>query len=255
MPVTAEQWTAEAEKIRERVLGVVYHGWLRERVDSPPKFRDMGEIPSGKGYRIGKMQYEIVPGFYSPALLYEPEHLTGKAPTVLDVMGHFSVGKAEEFEQKLCINHALRGMIALNPEWPNMGELKREENNLFSEIATPDGIASFAYLYSTPVKFEEAPKLSASITTTISLSTVWRFWPRPPGSGRATFRKPSPRKARKIPKPRARNERSRSRSAITPACTKTRRSRLRFDHVKEGCVKPIRQTTKGASSGRLHHPS
>jgi dienelactone hydrolase len=128
-PVSGEAWTAEAEKIRKRVLEVIYHGWPREWVDSPPKFIDQGSISSGKGYRIRKFQYEIVPGFYSTALLYEPEHIRGKAPAVLDVMGHFAVGKAEEFQQKLCINQALRGMIALNLEWLNMGELKAPEND------------------------------------------------------------------------------------------------------------------------------
>ncbi len=126
-PTTAAQWNAQAKTIRARVLRVIYHGWPRAWVDSAPEFRDMGEIP-GNGYRIRKLQYEIVPGFYSTALLYEPEHLTGKAPAVLDVMGHFPVGKAEEFEQKLCINQALRGMIALNLEWLDMGELRTADN-------------------------------------------------------------------------------------------------------------------------------
>jgi dienelactone hydrolase len=44
-------------------------------------------------------------------------------------MGHYDItGKAMEFEQKLCINQALRGMIALNPEWLGMGELHETEN-------------------------------------------------------------------------------------------------------------------------------
>lgn len=128
-PTSPEQWAAESQKIRKRVLDVIDHGWPREWVDSAPKFRGLGTIPSGKGYRLRKFQYEIVPGFYSTALLYEPEHLTGKVPAVLDVMGHFPIGKSEEFEQKLCINQALRGMIALNLEWLNMGELKSKDND------------------------------------------------------------------------------------------------------------------------------
>ncbi len=128
-PVSAEQWTAQSAQIRQRLLDLVYHGWPREWVDSPPKFIDKGTIPSGSGYRLRKFQYEIVPGFYSTALLYEPEHLDGKAPAVLDVMGHFATGKSQDFEQTLCINQAQRGMIALNLEWLNMGELKRKEND------------------------------------------------------------------------------------------------------------------------------
>jgi dienelactone hydrolase len=39
-------------------------------------------------------------------------------------MGHFTeLGNKEAFEQKMCINQALKGMIALNPDWINMGDL------------------------------------------------------------------------------------------------------------------------------------
>ncbi|MGD1102746.1 MAG: acetylxylan esterase [Terriglobia bacterium] len=128
---TPEKWTAEGERIRKRVLAnVVFHGWPKEWVTSPPHFEDMGALPSGKGYRLRKLRYEIVPGFYSTALLYTPENLQGKMPAVLNVMGHHGpTGKAEPFQQKLCINEALRGMIALNLEWIGMGESLDKENS------------------------------------------------------------------------------------------------------------------------------
>lgn len=129
-PTSAEAWTAEAARIRERVLNdVVFHGWPQEWVNSPPKFEDLGEIPSGPGFRRRKFRYEIVPGFYTTAVLYEPRPLKGKVPGVLNVMGHFGEsGKAEEFQQTFCINQALRGMVALNLEWLGMGESHRPEN-------------------------------------------------------------------------------------------------------------------------------
>jgi hypothetical protein len=130
-PTNAEQWTAEANRIRQHVLNdVIYHGWPKDWVDSPPKFEDMGSVPvpAGAGYRLRKFRYEVVPGFYSTAVLYEPEHLEGKAPAVLDVLGHFPTGKSEPFEQKLCINQALRGMIALSIAFIDMGELRVDEN-------------------------------------------------------------------------------------------------------------------------------
>lgn len=126
------EWTKEANRIRQHVLNdVVYHGWPKSWVDSPPKFEDMGSVPvpAGAGYRLRKFRYEVVPGFYSTAVLYEPEHLDGKAPAVLDVLGHFPTGKSEPFEQKLCINQALRGMIALSIAFIDMGELRVNENS------------------------------------------------------------------------------------------------------------------------------
>jgi hypothetical protein len=130
-PKTAQQWTTEAEQIRKRLLeNLIFHGWPQEWIKGPSTFEDLGDIPSGKGYRLRKLRYEIVPGFYSTALLYEPAKLEGRIPAVLNVMGHYpAAGKAMEFEQKLCINQALQGMIALNLEWLDMGELNSENNS------------------------------------------------------------------------------------------------------------------------------
>ena len=128
-PASAEQWTTQAQQIREHVLNdVIYHGWPKEWIDSPPHFEDMGAVPvpAGAGYRAEKFRYEVVPGFYSTAVLYEPAHLEGKVPAVLDALGHYGTGKAMPFQQKLCINEALRGMIALSLELLGQGELKVE---------------------------------------------------------------------------------------------------------------------------------
>lgn len=137
-PLSAAQWTAEANKIRQHILNeVIFHGWPKSWVDSPPQFEDLGTLPAGKGFQIHKLRYEIVPGFYTVALLYEPKTLTQKMPAVLNVMGHFfQQGHAEAFEQKLCINQALRGMIALNPEWIGTGQLFVNGNShwLLSEL-------------------------------------------------------------------------------------------------------------------------
>ena len=131
-PTSAAQWTEEARRIRQRVLSdVIYHGWPKSWLDSSPKFEDMGSVPvpADAGYRLRKFRYEVVPGFYSTAVLYEPAHLEGKVPAVLDVLGHFPTGKSSPFEQKLCINQALRGMIALSIAFIDMGELRVDGNS------------------------------------------------------------------------------------------------------------------------------
>jgi len=129
-PRSAAQWTAEAERIRKHLLDdVVFHGWPREWVDAPPKFEDLGTVESGKGYRIRKLRYEIVPGFQSTAILYEPENVSGKIPAILNPNGHeLELGKAAEYKQKRCINFAKRGIFALSLEWLYCGELHVPEN-------------------------------------------------------------------------------------------------------------------------------
>ena len=73
-PASAEQWTAESKRLREHLLkDVVFHGWPQEWVNAPARFEETGTL-AGKGYRMRKLRYEIVPGFYGAAILYEPEN-------------------------------------------------------------------------------------------------------------------------------------------------------------------------------------
>jgi len=128
-PSDSQQWAAEAKRIRRHLLDdVVFHGWPAEWVNATPKFEEAGVI-AGNGYRIRKFRYEIVPGFQSAALLYEPENLTGKIPAILNVNGHVGPsGKAIEYKQKRCINFAKHGILALSLEWLAFGELSSPEN-------------------------------------------------------------------------------------------------------------------------------
>ena len=128
LPANAMDWTAETERLRERELEVIYHGWPKSWIDAAPRFEEVGTL-EGHGYRIRKLRYEVVPGMYSAALLYEPEHVSGKIPAVLNVHGHGSGGKAVEHKQKRCINQARRGMLALSLEWFGFGELDSSEND------------------------------------------------------------------------------------------------------------------------------
>lgn len=126
---SAQQWSEESARLRAHILNdVAYHGWPREWIDAPPRFEEAGVIESGHGYRIHKLRYEIVPGFMSTALLYEPEKITGRVPAILNFIGHEPEGTAVEYEQKRCINFAKRGIIALNLGWMEFGELTARED-------------------------------------------------------------------------------------------------------------------------------
>lgn len=130
VPSDGPKWTAEAQRIRTHLLDdVIFHGWPREWVTAGPRFENAGVIETGNGYRIVKLRYEIVPGFFSSALLYEPQPLNGRIPAILNVNGHVGpIGKAVEYKQKRCINFAKRGILALNLEWLGYGELLASEN-------------------------------------------------------------------------------------------------------------------------------
>lgn len=124
-PSSPQQWTEEEAHLRKQILDVAFQGWPKVWINSPPKFENMGIVPGGKGYgyRMVKLRFEIVPGFDSTAILYEPLNVHGKAPAVLNVNGHDPLGKAAEYKQKRCINFAKRGIYALSPDWIGFGEL------------------------------------------------------------------------------------------------------------------------------------
>lgn len=131
LPATAAEWTKSADQSRRHLVNdVVFHGWPKAWVDSPPKFEERGVIETGHGYRIRKLRFEIVPGFYSSALLYEPEHLDGTVPAILNMSGHDGpLGYSYEFKQKRCISFAKHGILALNLEWFGFGELSKDGND------------------------------------------------------------------------------------------------------------------------------
>ena len=128
-PASAAQWTADSQRLRGQIINdIVFHGWPKEWVNAPPKFEDLGVTP-GNGYQIRKLRYEIVPGFQSTAILYEPLNLHGKVPAILNVNGHVGApGKSVEYKQKRCITFARNGILALNLEWLSYGELGAEFN-------------------------------------------------------------------------------------------------------------------------------
>ena len=122
---TAADWTATAEQLRQQTLDqVVFRGEAAQWRKQKTKVVWLETVEGGPEYHIRKLRYEAVPGFWIPALLYEPLRLSGKMPAVLNVNGHDSLGKAADYKQIRCINQAKRGMLALNPEWIGMGQLR-----------------------------------------------------------------------------------------------------------------------------------
>src|SRR5215469_5822466 len=130
VPATAEKWNMEARKLRKHILqDIAFHGWPQEWIDSAPRFEQTELIETSHGYRLRKYRYEIVPGFASTAILYEPEQLKGRVPAILNLTGHDPLGNLSEYEQKRCINFAKKGILALSLGWPGLGELAQQGNN------------------------------------------------------------------------------------------------------------------------------
>ena len=148
-PESAEEWTREAPRIRERILETILRGWPREWVDRPLAVEDRGLVAgTAEGYRIRKLRLEVIPGLHVAALLYEPEGAKTPAPAVLNVNGHiYGRGKEIEYKQKRCIHQARQGIYALNLDWLYFGELTHPENQHWFgahlDLAGANGIGLF----------------------------------------------------------------------------------------------------------------
>jgi pimeloyl-ACP methyl ester carboxylesterase len=124
-PATVAEWEATAAELRGAIFDrIVFRGEAARWKDADVQVEWLETIEGGPGYRIRKLRYEALPGLWIPALLYMPDNLSGQVPVVLNVNGHDGKGKAADYKQLRCINQAKRGMLALNPEWLGMGELR-----------------------------------------------------------------------------------------------------------------------------------
>ena len=127
MPVvkSAAEWEKIADRLRRDMLErVVFRGEAAVWRDAKTKVEWFDTIEGGPGYSIRKLRYEALPGLWIPALLYLPDHLSGKVPVMLAVNGHDPMGKAVGYKQIRCINLAERGIISLNCDWFGMGQLR-----------------------------------------------------------------------------------------------------------------------------------
>src|SRR5262245_11456227 len=85
---SVEEWKKEADRLRADILDkVVFRGEAKKWRDHKVQIKWLETIDGGPGYRIKKLRYEALPGLWIPALLYEPEQLSGKVPVMMAVNG------------------------------------------------------------------------------------------------------------------------------------------------------------------------
>jgi dienelactone hydrolase len=146
-PKDIPKWQPKVPKLRRAVLEAVYlRGFPERTLEKSPKVVWHEVLRPDTEYVIRKLRYEIYPGYWIPALLYEPTKLQGKLPVVLNANGHHSGGKAAGYKQARCINLARRGMLALNFEFIGMGQLQadsRHDNMAQLNVTGLSGVGLF----------------------------------------------------------------------------------------------------------------
>ncbi|MPZ19434.1 MAG: hypothetical protein GEV06_16180 [Luteitalea sp.] len=115
---TAEEIRRRATEVRRQVLEAM-GGLPAER--APLNARITGRLDRGD-YRIERLVFESLPGFFVAANLYVPTTGSGPFPALLGTAGHSDEGKAAPIYQHVWISLARRGIIVLAYDPPGQGE-------------------------------------------------------------------------------------------------------------------------------------
>ena len=114
---TMEDWIRRQKSIKDKLMEIV--GPFPQK--TPLNSKITGSIKKN-GYRVEKIVYESMPGFYVTGCLYIPDGLKGKAPAILNVIGHNQDAFRMELYQLINCNLAKKGMIILAIDPPGQGE-------------------------------------------------------------------------------------------------------------------------------------
>ena len=104
-------------EIKDKLLRLI--GPFPEK--TPLNARITGEIRK-EDYRVQKLVYESLPGYYVTAALFLPEKRKGKAPAIIYACGHTQDGFRSEVYQHVIINLVKKGFIVLTFDPIGQGE-------------------------------------------------------------------------------------------------------------------------------------
>jgi len=114
---TIDDWHQRQKSIKDRLMDLV--GPFPAKTPLNPKIT--GTIKK-TGYRVEKIVYESMPGFYVTGCLYIPDKLKKKVPAILNVIGHNQDAFRMELYQLINYNLVKKGMIVLAIDPPGQGE-------------------------------------------------------------------------------------------------------------------------------------
>lgn len=113
-----DQW-----KERQKYIKTTLHKIFEQSFVSGPLNAKTTGVIKKKGYRIEKILFESVPGYYVTGCIYVPEKTKGRMPAVLNLMGHDQEAFRAELYQLINVNLALKGMVVFTMDPPGQGEM------------------------------------------------------------------------------------------------------------------------------------
>lgn len=110
-------YLARQEEVKDKLLKLT--GPFPEKTPLNP--RVTGMIRKGD-FRVEKLMFESIPGYYVTAALFIPEKLKGKAPAIIYASGHTANGFRSPTYQHIIINLVKKGFIVLAFDPVGQGE-------------------------------------------------------------------------------------------------------------------------------------
>jgi len=109
---TKSDWQKRQQLVRKKLDDLI--GTFPKKGDLAP---EVVSTVKKDGYRIEKIVYQPSPGYYESGALYIPDNLKGKAPAILNVIGHDQIAFREQYYQVIITNLLKKGMIvfAIDP--------------------------------------------------------------------------------------------------------------------------------------------
>ncbi len=110
-------WQKRQEKVKQTLMELV--GPFPEKTPLNPQVTG---ILQKDGYKVEKLIYESLPGFYVTAALFIPDNLQGKTPAILFCSGHTALAFRSETYQQMILNLVKKGFIVLAFDPVGQGE-------------------------------------------------------------------------------------------------------------------------------------
>ena len=114
---TKEEWKKRQADVRKKLLDII--GPFPDK--TPLNVRVTGTIQK-EGFRVEKLIYESMPGYYVTAALFIPDNLKAKAPAILNPIGHSTQSFRRDIYQHTIINLVKKGFIVLAYDPVGQGE-------------------------------------------------------------------------------------------------------------------------------------
>ncbi|HET9486979.1 MAG TPA: alpha/beta hydrolase family protein [Chryseosolibacter sp.] len=112
-----EDWTSRQRTVREKLAKIL--GPFPEKTPLEPVITG---VIKQDGYQIEKLVYQSHPGFYVTACLYLPSRIKGKAPAVVNLIGHEQESFRAELDQVIAVNLVKKGIAVLTIDPLGQGE-------------------------------------------------------------------------------------------------------------------------------------